>query len=96
MQKVDPPTYIRSLKVSDRVRLAQGLGISYGHLNNLAYKRRQITPLCAARLERLSEGKAPRDLALPDEWQEIWPELAERLRGRPAANDELGATRQVA
>jgi len=87
VQKVDPSTYIRSLKVFERVQLAAALGISYGHLNNLAYGRRHITPLYAARLERISDGRAPRYLALPEEWQEIWPELAEQLRSRPSAND---------
>lgn len=96
MQKVDPPTYIRSLKVAERVLLAQALGMSYGHLNNLAYERRQITPLYAARLERYSEGRAPRELAFPDEWREIWPELAECLRERVAANDETAMGQRAA
>lgn len=96
MEAIDPASYIRSLSCKERRALAEQTRISLGHLNNLAYGQRKISALHAVRLEVATAGKVPRRLALPDEWQEIWPELAERLRAGAAANDEPAPGRQAA
>jgi DNA-binding transcriptional regulator YdaS (Cro superfamily) len=75
MEQLDPRTYIRSLSAAERRVLAGELKISPGHLNNIAYGQREVTPLSAARMERITGGRVPRRLSCPDDWQEIWPEL---------------------
>lgn len=76
MEQIDPRSYIRSLVAADRRVLAGKLQISPGHLNNMAYGQREVTPLCASRMERFTGGRVPRQLSRPDDWREIWPELA--------------------
>ncbi|MCV2423390.1 helix-turn-helix domain-containing protein [Paucibacter sp. DJ4R-1] len=96
MEAIDPASYIRSLSCKERRALAERTRISLGHLNNLAYGQRKISALHAVRLEVATAGKVPRRLALPDEWEEIWPELAERLRSQPSANEESALGRHAA
>lgn len=96
MEALSPAQYIRGLSCKERRALALRIGISIGHLNNVAYGQRETSPLHAARLELATDGKVPRYLARPDDWREIWPELAERLMAKPAANDASGHECQVA
>jgi DNA-binding transcriptional regulator YdaS (Cro superfamily) len=77
MEQIDPRSYIRRLVVADRKVLADALRISAGHLNNIAYGQREVTPLLAARFDRVTNGLVPRRLSRPDDWREIWPELVE-------------------
>jgi hypothetical protein len=90
MNAIDPKTYIKRLTMAERRVLALGMQSKVGYLNNIATAEEpiQLSALYAARLERLSNGEVPRQLSRPDDWMEIWPELAAVLSTR-AANDPV-------
>lgn len=90
MNAIDPKTYIKSLTMRERRELAVGMQSKVGYLNNIAVAEEpiQLSALYAARLERLTKGLVPRQLSRPQDWMEIWPELAAVLPSQ-AANDSV-------
>lgn len=84
---MDLRAFVSSLKGVRRREFATAIGTSVGHLNNMAYGLSAVNPLYAARIERTSRGAVTRAECGVKDWQEIWPELAERFALGGAAND---------
>ncbi len=63
-------------------KLARAVEISHSFLVQIAQGERPCPPKVAVRIERETLGVVGRAMLLPDDWQEIWPELANQA---PAA-----------
>ena len=70
--------YLKSLgDESAREALALKCETTLGHLRNVSYGLRPPAPELCVLLERESKGAVTRREMRPDDWQRIWPELAE-------------------
>ncbi len=49
---------------------------------------RRPKPKTAVRMERVTGGRVPRCVWYPDDWQEIWPELAQSTASAQASSQE--------
>lgn len=56
--------------------LASALKVSRGALNQWMKPDREVPIIHCATIERLCAGKVTRKDLRPNDWQEIWPELA--------------------
>ena len=84
--------YLRHITVEQREALAQSCATSLGHLRNLAYGYRPCGAALAARIERGSNGNVTRRDLCPDDWQDIWPELADlQEKQAPARSQQAPA-----
>jgi len=57
--------------------LARELGIGQSAISNWKARGSEIDPLFCSAIERLTSGAVTRQDLRPDDWREIWPELAE-------------------
>lgn len=77
-------TYIKRFSPQERAALAQRLGTSIGHMNNVAYEQR----VASAALTRQIAIESRREVAewdlRPHDWFLIWPELV-GTNGAPRA-----------
>ncbi|RYE43831.1 MAG: helix-turn-helix domain-containing protein [Hyphomicrobiales bacterium] len=62
--------------------LADELGFAAPTVSQWISKRRPVPPKQCVRIERITEGRVSRRDLRPDDWRDIWPELAEQV---PAA-----------
>ena len=69
--------HLAGLSADDRSSLALECGTTRGHLQNVAYGYRACSPALAAALEIATAQGVTRKELRPDDWQAIWPELAE-------------------
>lgn len=69
-------------------RLAAFLGVSPSYLSQMASGESSISERRCVLIERFSSGKLSRRDLRPDDWQDIWPELAE-LSDRTDASDDV-------
>lgn len=58
--------------------LATKLAITPVLINQWANQKRPIPPERCVEIERATDGEVTRPELRPDDWQRIWPELAER------------------
>ncbi len=71
--------YLKSLKTPERHAYAARVGTSLSYLRKaMCIEQRNMHPKTCALLEKESGGKVTRQDLRPDDWQEIWPELAEK------------------
>lgn len=82
--------FLSGLSVPDRAAFASESKTTLAYLNHLVRGSRAMTPRTAARMERASQGRLTRQLLMPHEWREIWPELDRGERELPAV--QPGAT----
>lgn len=68
--------YISEVDAAERERLASACGTALGHLRNVMYGYRPCAPELASAIERNTAGAVTRQDLRPDDWHEIWPELA--------------------
>ncbi|WP_232311058.1 transcriptional regulator [Herbaspirillum autotrophicum] len=68
--------YLNSLPVAKRDEFAQRCATSFEYLRQIGYGNRQCSPRLAVNLERESRGAITRKILFPDDWQQLWPELA--------------------
>ena len=68
--------YLNSLPVAKRDEFAQRCATSFEYLRQIGYGNRQCSPRIAVNLERETQGVITRKLLFPDDWQQLWPELA--------------------
>jgi DNA-binding transcriptional regulator YdaS (Cro superfamily) len=73
---MDLKTYIQDER-GNASALAESLGIPLSYLSQMASGNRAITPERASAIERATAGVVTRQAMRPDDWQAIWPELAE-------------------
>lgn len=67
--------------------LARLLGKSQPHIHKWLHSPNSLAPEHCAAIERVTAGAITRKELRPDDWQEIWPELAlaEKAERREAA-----------
>lgn len=69
--------FIKSLPDEEaREAFAVRCGTSIGHLRNVGYGQKPCSHALAAAIERESSGEVKRPELCPDDWREVWPELA--------------------
>jgi len=68
--------YLNSLPVAKRDEFAQRCATSFEYLRQIGYGNRQCSPRIAVNLERETQGVITRKLLFPNDWQQLWPELA--------------------
>lgn len=73
---MDLKTYLRQMTTQQRQAFAEKVGTTRGHLQNIAYGFRSCSPALAVAIERATAREITRRDLLPDEWEGIWPELA--------------------
>lgn len=69
--------HLRQITAEQRQSLAQSCATSLGHLRNVAYGYRPCGAALAVRIEQGTSGHVTRRDLCPDDWQDIWPELAD-------------------
>lgn len=72
-------THLQTLTAEDREALARLCRTTLGHLRNVMYGYRPCSAELAADIERATGGTVTRKDMRPDDWQRIWPELAEAI-----------------
>ena len=58
--------------------LAKKLGVSMSYLSQMASGKANIAPKRAVEIEQATDGIVSRKDMFPDDWHEIWPELAQQ------------------
>ena len=74
---MDLKTYI-SAERGRAVALASRLGVSPSYLSQMANGQSPISPERCVDIWRETGGEVTRQHLRPDDWQRIWPELADR------------------
>lgn len=75
MSTMDLKTYITEHGCT--AKLAGEIGIAPAYLRQMASGIRPVPHKTAVVLERLTDGTVTRRDLFPNDWHEIWPELAE-------------------
>jgi len=69
-------TYVAGLPRGGKALLARELGIARSGLSRLLSGDRAITPFRAIAIERATKGEVTRKDLRPNDWFDLWPELA--------------------
>jgi len=69
-------TYLMSLSVPEREEFAQRCSTSWPFLRNVAYGYRTAGEKLCVSIEKESGSAITRRDLRPDDWADIWPELA--------------------
>lgn len=64
------------LKNNSRKELAVKLGVSSARLSHLCSGFRKPSPQLAISIEKATDGQVTRKDLRPNDWKDIWPELA--------------------
>jgi DNA-binding transcriptional regulator YdaS (Cro superfamily) len=75
MQLLD---YINSRPPADQEAFAAECDTSLAYLRQVAYGNRLCREKLASKIEQASGSVVTRQVLRPDDWKEIWPELAMR------------------
>ena len=79
--------YLNSLEPEARARFVASCGTSEGYLRKASSVGALLREKLCTRIERYSDGAVSRKALRPDDWQEIWPELADpKENPAPAAS----------
>ena len=70
--------YFFGLSQEDRNRLAEAVGTSAKHLQNVAYGYKPLDEKVCVAIEQLTNKAVTRQELRPTDWHLIWPELAEK------------------
>lgn len=76
--------WLKDTPKEDAERRCAEFGTSVGYLRQIGYGYK-LAGLNGADIEQITEGAVTRRDLRPDDWQRIWPELAET---QPAAEQE--------
>ena len=68
--------HLSVMNQADRERFALECKTTLGHLRNVMYGYRPCSAELASAIERTSAGVVTRQIMRPDDWRDIWPELA--------------------
>lgn len=77
LMRMNLKTYIGSAKRGTATRLAASIGVSISYLSQMASGAAPISAERCVVIERATNGAVSRRDLRPDDWQDIWPELAE-------------------
>lgn len=72
---MDLKTFLSPMTQDEREAFARSCGTSRGHLQNVAYGK-PCAPALATAIELHSKRKVTRPELRPNDWEAIWPELA--------------------
>ena len=70
--------YISNTERGAATRLSESLNISLSHLSQMAAGTSAISPARCVEIERATDGQVTRQDLRPDDWESIWPELADK------------------
>jgi DNA-binding transcriptional regulator YdaS (Cro superfamily) len=70
-------SFFSSVPPGERDAFAKRCGTSKGHLQNVMNGHAPLAPIVCVAVERESAGAVTRKELRPDDWQKIWPELAQ-------------------
>ena len=70
-------TYI-SLERGNAAQLAKSLGVGASYISQLASGHRRASAGTSSKIEEITKNQVTRQDLRPDDWQDIWPELAEK------------------
>jgi DNA-binding transcriptional regulator YdaS (Cro superfamily) len=73
---MDLKSYISDLERGGAAELAEALGVSPSYLSQMAAGTTAISPARAVLIEQATAGAVTRKDLRPDDWKQIWPELA--------------------
>lgn len=76
---MDLKTYIGGLERGGAAELAAALDVSPSFLSQMASGKAPISPARSVRIEQLSNGAVRRQDTRPNDYADIWPELAEKV-----------------
>lgn len=68
--------YLDSLPIGDEQKFAISLGVHKTYLSNLKSTRFPTSPKISVKIEELTQGAVTRRDLRPDDYWEIWPDLA--------------------
>ena len=68
--------YLNSIPIGKRDAFASKCGTSVGYLRKVCSTKQRIGPELCVAIERATNGAVTRRDLRPDDWQDIWPELA--------------------
>lgn len=71
--------HLSVMSQSERERFAFDCKTTLGHLRNVMYGYRPCSAELASAIERTSAGVVTRQVMRPDDWRDVWPELAQSL-----------------
>ncbi|WP_343499225.1 transcriptional regulator [Achromobacter denitrificans] len=74
---MDLKTYISKSPRGTASGLAKALSISPSYLSQMASGQAPISPERSVAIERATAGAVSRRELRPEDWQRIWPEMAE-------------------
>lgn len=70
--------FLIDMPVADRQAFAERCGTSYAFLRNVIYGQRMPGEKLCVAIWRESGGAVTRQVLRPNDWQDIWPELAQQ------------------
>ena len=70
--------YLEALPSENREQFARRVGVTFGHLRNVAYGQRIASLALALRIARESEGRVPITVTRPKGWELMWEPPKER------------------
>lgn len=68
---------------TERIELAQALGMNEQFLYQCLTGRRAMDPAQAVIVERVSGGRVTRRMLRRDDWHKVWPELVTKQHPAP-------------
>lgn len=68
--------YLNSLPVAEQSSFAQRCGTTVGYLRKAVSVGQLLKAVVCVSIERETNGQVTRKDLRPDDWQDIWPELA--------------------
>lgn len=77
---MDLKTYISNSPRGTASGLAKALSISPSYLSQMASGLAPISPERSVAIERATDGAVSRRELRPEDWQRIWPEMADEPR----------------
>jgi len=83
---MDLKTYISNSPRGTASGLAKALSISPSYLSQMASGLAPISPERSVAIERFTVGEVSRRDLRPDDWQRIWPELADPASAQKEAS----------
>jgi DNA-binding transcriptional regulator YdaS (Cro superfamily) len=75
-------SFFAGIPRADRDLFAARCGTTAAFLRNVIYGQRKAGEKLCVAIERESGGRVTRRDLRPDDWHQIWPELAEPAQGR--------------
>ena len=70
--------YLNKLPEAERESICALIGTTYGYVRKATSAKQTPEPLRCVEIERATDGAVTRRDLRPDDWERIWPELADR------------------